>query len=60
LIGDRLHDLSFSRATHLAIVCFPGGRSGDFAAPIFGLVVFDTFAVSSMEEEAGRPDLAAG
>jgi hypothetical protein len=44
----------------LGIVCFPGVRSGDFEGPIFGLVVFDIFAVSSMEEEAGRPGLAAG
>jgi hypothetical protein len=44
----------------LGIVCFPGVGSGDFEGPIFGLVVFDIFAVSSMEEEAGRPGLAAG
>jgi hypothetical protein len=44
----------------LGIVCSPGARSGDFEGPIFGLVVFDTFAVSSMEQEAGRPGLRAG
>ena len=34
------------------IVCFTGDRSGAFRTPIFGLVLFDTFAVSSMVEEA--------
>src|ERR1700685_1126357 len=31
----------------LCIVCLPGVRSGAFEAPIFGAVLFDTFAVSS-------------
>jgi hypothetical protein len=36
-------------------VCSPAVMGGDFEGPIFGLVLFDTSAVSSMEEEAGRP-----
>jgi hypothetical protein len=43
----------------LGIVWLPGVRGGDFEGPIFGLVVFDILAVSSMEEEAGRPGSAA-
>jgi hypothetical protein len=33
--------------------------SSDFEGPIFGLLLFDTFAVSSMAEKVGRPGLAA-
>jgi hypothetical protein len=31
----------------LDIVCLPEDRNGAFEAPIFGLKLFDTFAVSS-------------
>jgi len=37
----------------LGIVCLPGDRSGAFEAPIFGLVLFDTFAVSSTGKKPG-------
>jgi hypothetical protein len=44
----------------LGVVCFGGDRRGYLQGPIFGPVLFDTFAVSSMDEEAGHPGLAAG
>jgi hypothetical protein len=40
----------------LGIVCLPGDRSGAFEAPIFGPVLFDTFAVSSTRK---KPDVRA-
>jgi hypothetical protein len=40
----------------LGIVCLPGDRNGAFEAPIFGLVLFDTFAVSSTRK---KPDIRA-
>src|SRR5882757_11152739 len=33
----------------------PAVMSSDLEGPIFGLLLFDTFAVSSMDEEVGRP-----
>jgi hypothetical protein len=35
----------------LGIVCLGGDRSDAFEAPIFGLVLFDTFAVSSTSKK---------
>jgi hypothetical protein len=40
----------FLESNALGIVCLPGDRSGAFEAPIFGLVLFDTFAVSSTKK----------
>jgi hypothetical protein len=37
----------------LGIVCLGGDRSDAFEAPIFGLVLFDTFAVSTRK----KPDM---
>jgi hypothetical protein len=37
----------FLERNALGIVRFPGDGSGAFKAPIFGVVLFDTFAVSS-------------
>jgi hypothetical protein len=38
----------------LGIACLPGDRRGAFEAPIFGVVFFDTFAVSSTRK---KPDI---
>jgi hypothetical protein len=43
----------------LGIVCFPGDRSGAFEAPIFGLVLIDTFRYRCGIINDEKPDIRA-
>jgi hypothetical protein len=44
----------FLESNALGIVCLPGDRSGTFEVPIFDLMLFDTFAVSSTSADGDR------
>jgi hypothetical protein len=52
LISDGLHDLARFWEQRTWYVGFPGDGSGAFEAPIFGVVLFNIFAVSSTRRKS--------